>query len=198
MLRNDMFEAKILKGEKSLDVIVKDQEIKINCTTLNQIEIFYYPIDYEILISNDPFSQVAFEKCTFIRTNSKTIIDAKGKTSINVPIPKEYLQKTLFIQVKGDDYLQKEAVFYESNLIIYSNKEERLLQVLDSKERPLPFCYIKVFYRSPSSGAFTFRDGFTDFRGMFRYLSKQERAEEYGGIKVFAYHDEFGIKVQDL
>jgi hypothetical protein len=60
MLRNDKFEANILKGEKSLDVVVKDQEIKINCTTLDRIDIFYYPIDYEILISNDPFSQVVY------------------------------------------------------------------------------------------------------------------------------------------
>jgi hypothetical protein len=58
MLRNQKFEKNILKGEKSLDVVVKDQEIRINCTTLNKIEIFYYPIDYEILISNDPFSQM--------------------------------------------------------------------------------------------------------------------------------------------
>jgi len=59
MLRDQKFEHNIVvKGEKSLDVTVKDQEIKINCTTLEKIDVFYYPVDYEILISNDPFSQM--------------------------------------------------------------------------------------------------------------------------------------------
>ena len=140
MLREAKFEHNItVKGEKSLDVKVKDQEIKINCTTLEKIDIYYYPIDYEILISNDPFNDMAFEKCTFIRTENKTTIDAKGKTQIDVPIPSEYHQKSLFIQVKGDDYLLKEAVFYESNMIVYVNKEEKLVQVLNEQEKPLPF-----------------------------------------------------------
>ena len=82
---------------------------------------------------------MAFEKCTFIRTENKTTIDAKGKTQIDVPIPSEYHQKSLFIQVKGDDYLLKEAVFYESNMIVYVNKEEKLVQVLNEQEKPLPF-----------------------------------------------------------
>lgn len=62
MLRETKFEHNItVKGEKSLDIKVKDQDIEINCTHLNKIDIFYYPIDYEILISNDPFNNMVSE-----------------------------------------------------------------------------------------------------------------------------------------
>jgi hypothetical protein len=57
---------------------------------------------------------------------------------------------------------------------------------------------VKIFYKAKNQNAFTFRDGYTDFRGMYRYLNKQESAESYGNMKIFAYHEEYGIKVLDI
>jgi hypothetical protein len=82
MLRDQKFEHNIaIKGEKSLDVNVKDQEIRITCTTLNKLDVYYYPVDYEILISNDPFTQMVSSLNMFlIFRHLKSVLSSKPKT----------------------------------------------------------------------------------------------------------------------
>jgi len=107
-----------------------------------------------------------------------------------------HLQKdNLYIIVKGNDNVQKEKLYYKSKLVVGVDSNNYLVQIYDSKENPIPLAYVKIYYKTGSS--LTFKDGYTDFRGCFRYLDKKEDWGQYEIIKMLAYQEELGYCVHD-
>lgn len=53
-------------------------------------------------------------------------------------VPPELANENLFVILKGDDEIQREQVYYKSNLVTFTNNKECLLEVYDPDEKPLP------------------------------------------------------------
>lgn len=55
---------------------------------------------------------------------------------------------------------------------------------------------MKVYYSYRNGGpSYSFKDGYTDFRGRFRFLEDKETLGQYQTIKMLVHHESHGYKV---
>ena len=75
---------------------------------------------------------------------------------------------------------------------------ERTIQVFDTASRlPLPQCYVKVYTQGADGEAVFHKDGYTDLRGKFDYLSHTGASlGEIRRVAVLISHPEKGARIE--
>ncbi len=150
-----------------------DHQILLNHSALTSTTLSLYNIDLEVLFSNDPFLKSGLEtSLPPIAPNRKVEIPfAAGTSETTYQLPAEFQQGNILIAAESKE--TKQVTILDSQLIeTRISPQERTIQVVDpSLNEPLPKTYIKV-YAEDQNGVITFyKDGYTDLRGKFDYLS---------------------------
>jgi hypothetical protein len=85
-------------------------------------------------------------------------------------IPKDYISKNMFIEVSSQHSKIFENYFSNSlNVSITENIGE--IKVMDSELKILKKVYVKCFSRLKNGTVSFYKDGYTDLRGRFNYVS---------------------------
>jgi len=105
------------------------------------------------------------------KKNDKKKPDAEVVTSID--FPKAFKDKSNFVlEVLANDGLRVAKTQYNNSLYVELNKGRGDLFVGNFSKFPLPKTYIKVFLATKvNPNGFFLKDGYTDLRGRFDYLS---------------------------
>ena len=158
-----------------------------------------YPVDLELIFSNNPFSASGVpNRAAIVRpawTGSATV-PADG-TAAPVVLPEELLGRA------GAWVLEASAGEAVARLTVPSREPDvqlapgdGTLRVRDAKGRPLPAAYVKVYARPSGGGAPRFwKDGYTDPLGAFDYADVS--GSDLPPVEAFALlvlHDEAGAK----
>ena len=173
-------EKEVLKKEKhkaeleeALNIELKDQEININYKNISNITVKYYLIDIEILFSRSPFvkkTKVDFALVKPQKIETIKVENEKKENKYLLKIPEELKNKNFFIEVSSGK--KKENEIYNSSLLQYSVIESiGEIKVKDPEGNSLPKVYVKCFCETNSGAIKFYKDGFTDLRGKFDYVS---------------------------
>lgn len=132
---------------------------------------------------------------SFVIPNEMTVypleIDSKEK-NLQIPIKKEYVNKNIYIEVSTE----KTKIYknYYSSLMKSSITESiGEVKVLSPDLKPMPKVYVKCFAELTTGGIEFYKDGYTDLRGRFNYVSLN--SDLISKVKRFALLivcDEFG------
>jgi hypothetical protein len=177
----------IKTDKRSLSVERRNEELVINYKNISEITIKFYLIDVELLYTTninlgkkpqnarDKFNyiipdQTLIYQLTQIGNNSSSLDE---ENFIIVHIPKEYENKNIYIKIiAGDDENTSTDLICWSDLLKYSiNEVSGEIKITDEKYKDLPMTYIKCFYQNDNELIKFYKDGFTDFRGKFNFLS---------------------------
>lgn len=95
--------------------------------------------------------------------------DSKEK-SLKIPIAQEYANKNIYIEVSSGK--TKAYKNYYSSLLKCSITESiGEVKVLSPDLKPMPKVYVKCFAELTSGSIEFYKDGYTDLRGRFNYVS---------------------------
>ena len=95
-------------------------------------------------------------------------INSENKYALN--IPEELKNKNFYIEVSSGKI--KENEIYYSSLLKYSLIESiGEIKVMTPELKPIPKVYVKCFCGTNSGHIKFYKDGFTDLRGKFDYIS---------------------------
>jgi hypothetical protein len=122
---------------------------------------------------------------------------ALAAAETSVELPENFRKGNVLVAAKsGTTKMLK--VLDSHALEMIRQPEERTLQVYDSSGRlPLPQCYVKVYVKGSDGEAKFHKDGYTDLRGKFDYLSHTgERLGEIRKISVLISHPEKGARIE--
>lgn len=150
-----------------------DAAITLRHTNLSSAKIRLYQIDLEVLFSKDPFlKQGAGSALPPIAPN--LVVDVpfeKGSASTTYPLPPNFRQGNILIAAESED-TKTLKILDSQQLETRINPADRSIQIIDPAAKvPLPGTYLKVYAES-RDGTVTFhKDGYTDLRGKFDYLS---------------------------
>ena len=114
-------------------------------------------------------------------------------------LPPELHNRNLLIEIEGDGQRQTQTYFAHSlDVRLFENYGQ--LQVLQQREkRPLSTVYVKVYARLKNGQVRFYKDGYTDLRGRFDYVSLNTNdLEQVEKFSVLLLSPEQGAVVREV
>ncbi len=150
-----------------------DGKLLLKHSNLTATTLSLYNIDLEILFSKDPFLKGGVESSLPpIAPNRKIKVPfGKNSTETTYSLPAEFSQGNILIAAEST-HTKQLKILDSRQLEARINPTERTIQVIDPETKTaLPGTYVKIFAESRDGTVSFHKDGYTDLRGKFDYLS---------------------------
>jgi len=175
------FDLKVVNGTKQ-----GIGKATVKWQNLESVTVNYYQMDIEFLFSTNPFARDQLDGFSMIRPNeTKTMELKKGKTgTLEFDLPKQFANKNVLVEVVAGDQSKSHAWFANSMDVQVVESWGQVLLSDVAKKTPLAGAYVKVFARDSGGKVVFHKDGYTDLRGRFDYVSQSNRSLD--GITDYA------------
>ncbi len=185
--------------EPTLDFTVENKEVKLAYHNLKEVTVNYYPMDLEFLFSTAPFVGQDTSRFGMIQPNrSERMVLPADRETHSFALPREYHSSNVLVEITSAGKTVARA-YYANELNIQVSENYGRIQVLHAKDaRPLSKVYVKVFAEINGKAKF-YKDGYTDLRGKFDYLSLSTgEIDQATRFSVLILSEEFGAAVREL
>ncbi|WP_193213955.1 hypothetical protein [Luteolibacter marinus] len=183
----------------SLDLaLATDGKLMVKHHRLDRATLQLFSVDLEVMFSKDPFLSGEATSLPGIMANDTREVPLPAEEEeTGVELPEGFRQGNVLVAARsGGTRVLK--VLDSRALETVRQPLDRTIQVYDSASRlPLPRSYVKVYVQGPDGSAEFHKDGYTDLRGKFDYLS--HTGSELGEIRkvaVLISHPEKGSRVE--
>jgi hypothetical protein len=178
----DQTQAVLAATAPALDLRVEAREIQLEHANLATATLNFYPMDIELLFSRNPFIQQQSATFSYIRPIMSQEVPLTGNTTA-IALPAEFANANVMVECVAGG-IRKSQAYFANRLSLRLIENYGQLQVTDTAtSKPLSKVYVKVYARS-GSGVKFFKDGYTDFRGRFDYVSLN--TSELNGVDKLA------------
>ena len=185
--------------EPSLGLEIVKGEITIASRNLENCTVHYYPMDVELLFSRKPFVKDDTDHFTSIVPNlSRAVALPAGKDALSFPIPEEFADRNVMVEVVAAG-LREAKAYYSNDLKVQMAESYGRVQIAHSETgKPLPSAYVKVYARMNDGRVRFYKDGYTDFRGKFDYVSLNTgQLDQVDRFAVLVLDDEAGAMIRE-
>ncbi len=179
-------------GEPGVSVKIEGSTVTVDHQNVSEFRVNYYQMDVETLFSRSPFVQQYSGQFAFVKPNLTQVVQAAGKPAGKSPttapaqgktsfeLPREFQGKNVVVEVAAGAARASQAC-YANSLAIEVIEPYGQVKVADGTGKPLPRVYVKVYARRKDGEVRFLKDGYTDLRGRFDYVSVS--GEDIGNIE---------------
>lgn len=158
--------------EPSLELQVEAQEITVTYANLDACIVNYYPMDIELLFSRNPFIQQQSAQFSFIRPVQSDVKQlTEGESTMSIPLPEAFRNRNVMVEVVGNGVRRSQAYFANALAVQMIENYGQVKVLHKTHHTPLSTVYVKVYARMKDGTVKFFKDGYTDLRGRFDYVS---------------------------
>ena len=167
---------------------------------LETVTVNYYEMDLEFLFSSQPFVSGESGQFRYIRPN---LTEAKelpvdGDT-FAFAVPDRFASKNVLVEVVGGGRSDSVAVYSNRLKVQLSDNYGRLEVRHEESDKPLPRTYVKVYARMNNGEVRFFKDGYTDLRGKFDYVSlNTDELDSVEQLSLLVMSDQNGSLVREV
>jgi len=164
--------SQLTESEPSFDFSIKDMKVHVHYQNLSKVTVSFFETDIELLFSTSAFSLQQLDQFSYVKPNKSVEVTLKEEIKdAEVEIPKELRNSNMIISVHGHGII-KSLPFYSHSLHVNVFENYGQLKVTEKEtSKPLSKVYVKVYSMSHSRVEF-YKDGYTDLRGRFDYVTK--------------------------
>ncbi|MFT6107138.1 MAG: hypothetical protein ACJA2W_000041 [Planctomycetota bacterium] len=159
-------------AEPLLAVEVDGGKVLVSVESIDEVEIRYHRMDVEFLFSNSPFvrgGQGAFGVIRPSRIDRLPV--AKDQATMAIPLPDELRTANVVVEVRGGG-ISRQATYFSGDLAVQGIERYGQIRVRSGPDGvALPRAYVKVYARLQNGETRFHKDGYTDLRGRFDYVS---------------------------
>ena len=179
--------------EPSMDLKVEAKQIKLGYENLKACTVNYYPMDIELLFSRNPFIQDQSAQFSLIRpVLSQSIELDADKKEHAIPLPDRFKSSNVMIEVVAGGLRKSQAYYANAMRALVVENYGQVKVTHQDTGKPLSKVYVKVYGKLSSGEVKFFKDGYTDFRGRFDYVSlntnELDRTEKLALLILSAEH----------
>jgi hypothetical protein len=158
--------------QASYEFKVEDRQVQLSFQNLDHVTVNYYPMDVELLFSRKPFLKDDTEHFTYIVPNTvETIELPEKKTAHTFAIPKQFHSSNVMVEIVANG-IRKSQAYYANTLAVQMIENYGQVRVTDQATgKALPKTYVKVYGKLANGTVRFYKDGYTDLRGRFDYVS---------------------------
>lgn len=183
----------------SVELKVESGKLFVTAHHLKTVTLNLYPMDIELLFSRKPFLADGGADFAAIKPAFRRELAVKGEGEPEeIVLPREYRDANLMVEVTGKGQ-RAGATWYANRLRVRKMESFGQIEVRSAADgKPLPKTYVKVFARGADGRESFWKDGYTDLRGRFDYLSLNDRQpEEAAEFAILILHPEFGAEISN-
>merc|ERR1712228_822119 len=162
--------------QPSFDFETRDRNIQFTYNKIEKVQINFYKMDIELLFSMSPFLRSDNDIFSFIQPNETLIASLPSDKKLHgVSIPSSLQHTNMYISATSIEpknvSTPKSQAFYDHQLIVEIKDRFGVLRVLDREQWiNVQKAYVKVYALVNGKAKFH-KDGYTDRRGQFDYVS---------------------------
>lgn len=157
--------------EPSFEFAIDAKSINLTWQNLETVKVNYYPMDVELLFSTSPFVQQSGGQFASIRPNlTKEITLPKGQTKTAIPLPEQFAGKNVLVEIVGAGKTRA-VPYYATAMTVNVTENYGALRASTADGKALPKVYVKVYAKLADGSVKFHKDGYTDLRGRFDYIS---------------------------
>ena len=186
--------------EPLLSVEVEGGEVLVAVEGTDEIEVRFHRMDVEFLFSNSPFVRGDQGAFGVIRPSRVLRVPVpKGETALRVALPDDLRTANVVVEVRGGG-ISRQATYFAGDLSVQGIERYGQVRVLSAQGgAALPKAYVKVYAQLENGEVRFHKDGYTDLRGRFDYVS----LSGVSGPAVTRYsllvmHDDAGASMLEL
>jgi len=158
--------------EPAFEFTVDTKAMNLTWQNLDSVTVNYFPMDVELLFSSNPFVTQGSNQFASIRPNASKVVQLpKDAKTLSVPIPPEFAQKNVLIEVTAAGK-SRAVPFYATAMTVGFTENYGQLRVTDTAAgKALGKVYVKVYAKLANGQVKFHKDGYTDLCGRFDYVS---------------------------
>ena len=187
-------------GEANLELKTEGGNVFVSYRNLDQVRVNYYEMDLEFLFSSNPFVSEDSDRFSVIRPNVTLLKELpENETEIEFEIPEQFASRNVLVEVVAGG-VKRSAAIYSNSLAVQLVENFGRIDVRHaSTGKPLPKTYVKVFARFNDGSVRFFKDGYTDLRGKFDYVSlNTNELDNVERLSLLVLSDEHGALVREV
>lgn len=167
-LRQDALAAR----EPEFDIELDGQNVTVTHQNLASIRVNIYEMDLEFLFSSNPFVTRDTGRFSYIRPNAAYTLDLPpGSDLFEFRVPEQFASKNVLVEVAAAGRKRAVAVYANAlNVRVVENYGSIQIRHAGTGA-PMGKVYVKVYARFGDGDVRFFKDGYTDLRGKFDYVS---------------------------
>lgn len=172
-------------------------QILVVAHNLPQATLNLYPMDVEMLFSRRPFLDAGGQGFGVVKParSIPLVLPPDGQETV-LELPPDLGHHNLVVEVEGRG-LRRSLSWHANQFRIRLMADFGQLEVRSAVTgAPLPMTYVKVYARSVDGAVSFWKDGYTDLRGRFDYLSRHDRPpEDAARFSILVLHPEHGASI---
>jgi hypothetical protein len=167
----------LAQNDQSFELDTSQENITLRYQNLNHGTVNIYLMDVELLFSRTPFQFEEIQGFSLIEPNlSQEIEIDTEKTSQEIPIPESMKNRNVLIEVVSGNQTKSKPLFSNS-LNVQMQETLGQLKVTHSESgEAVPKAYIKVYGQATDGTTRFHKDGYTDLRGRFDYVTQSNQS----------------------
>lgn len=132
-----------------------------------------YKVDLETFYSLNPFGKEDLDEAAFVAPFREIQLQLNQNGQTKYDLPEELKGENMFIEIKPSGGQKSEVLRYSPFFLRQSISEEfGTVKLIDPETRkPVPRIYMKCFAKYKNGTQKFYKDGFTDIRGSFDFVS---------------------------
>ncbi len=161
--------------DSAIDIMTGGESVQVRMQNLQKCKLNFYTMDLEVLFSRKPFAMQLSDQFALIKPNvTLDVYNDVKKDMIEVAIPDQLKGQSLLVEAVGGGAIDSVS-YYPNTLITHINDKYGIARIASTKDnKALSSVYIKVYARFKNGEIKFYKDGYTDLRGMFDYLSQND------------------------
>jgi Ca2+-binding EF-hand superfamily protein len=167
--------------------------VRFEYTGLAEATLSVYEVDLEVLFCRNPFFSASSQDFSFVAPNStmKVQLDPEARLAC-VRLPEQYQNKNVLVEVEYCGF-KKSVSHFATALKVQVLEAYGQVKVSSPDLKPLPLTYIKTFARLSSGATQFYKDGYTDIRGRFDFVSlNTEVLRQVTKFAIYVEHEQYG------
>jgi len=167
--------------------------LRIEHTGLSEATLSLYEVDLEILFCRNPFFSKATTDFSFVAPNFKSKIQLDPEARLaSVGLPEQYQNKNVLVEIEFNGH-KKTSSHFATSLKVQVLELYGQVKVAGPDFLPIPLTYVKAFARLKSGGTQFYKDGYTDIRGRFDFVSlNTDLLKDVEKFALFVEHEAYG------
>jgi len=187
--------------QSALSFSVKEKSLIIEYQNVEEVVVSYYMMDIELLFSSNPFMMQQgsnMGQFAYVKPNHVDKVKVpKELFSFQVDVPEKFVNSNIMIEISANG-IHKSCPYFSHSMRVQFSYTKGLLQVTSLDNKPLAATYVKVYSKGRNDAVF-YKDGYSDPRGIFNYLSvtSSSNSPNYG-FSILLISAEHGSVIHEI
>lgn len=190
----------LVATEPSFEFTLENKAIQLNWQNVETVTINYYLMDVELLFSRNPFVQRSGGQFASIKPNlTREVKLPAGQAKLAIPLPEELVRRNVLVEVTAAGKTRSGAYYANAMDVKFTENYGQVRVQDEAAGKPLAKVYVKVYARLADGSVKFHKDGYTDLRGRFDYVSvntPERLAIEQFAVLVLS--EERGALIRDV